>query len=976
VRNRVFWLFALLLAVSARPALAQGGAGGSTGTIQGEVTDASGAILPGVTVTVTGPMLLASQTGTTNAQGIYRFAGLPAGTYKLSFELSGFGKVAHDDVRVGIGFTATVNAKLSVKSMQEEVTVTGESTVIDTAANRVQQNFDKRMLDSLPNARDMWSLLAETPGMQLNRFDVGGSTAGTQTTYMAYGEGGQNRPLIEGINTTEGTSASGFYFDYGSFDEVVVGTAGNSVEMPSGGTITNFIGKSGGNQFSGELYYEYEGNHVQSSNVTADQLARGYANLPKNVIQSLGLDRSQANTLTSYKNFNASIGGPIVKDKLWLWAGYLHFQNVTYQPASGAILDGTPFKTQLDNYTGKMTYQMTPKDKLIGYFQWGVKAQPNRTDSIVSGPQLLNAGATLDQQSPSWVGKLEYNRSFSNRGFFEIRAGQFGYNFKLDGNSEDPRREDTSTLAVSGGGRHWELDRRRSQVHTALTLFEDNKLGGNHQFKVGGEYQHETGRERWGAYYANNVVQLFNNGVASSVRLGLPVDSQNGLDNIGLYLNDNYTRKRVTLNIGVRYDHYNSFLPAQSRPASTFSPQAAQFAEVSSLIAFNHVVPRVGVIFDVTGDGKTVFKANYGRYYFNPGVGLATSLNPNTNQQYTQYAWTDLNGDRLWERGEEGAVQQQFGGPAGIILDPNLKNSYTDEFSTWLQRELPGAVGARIGFVYKMDRNGYQQYNQNRPSSAWTTPATVIDPGADGTTGTGDDRTVNALGLPANIAALPVVNYVYNPPGYDQNYKTLEVGANKRFTKKWSMVGSYAITWFSEFGSNYLGSGNGGNYGSNSDYFFAFANSGGFPITPNGKQDAAVFSQWNFKVHGTFVPAWELHITPIFRMQQGFPYGRVFSATVTGQTQNFYAEDLNAHRMETIKQLDLRLDRTFKVSGRVKLQALFDVYNVFNANTELNIRATTGTFVISETGVRIPNFNTPTTILPPRIARLSGRLSW
>src|SRR5437870_2322074 len=132
----------------------------------------------------------------------------------------------------------------------------GDSTPIDVTTTRVQTNFDKGMLDSLPNARDMWSLLAETPAVTLNRFDVGGSTAGTQTTYIAYGNGGQNRPLIEGINTTEGTSASGFYFDYGSFDEVIVGTAANTAEMPSGGVITNFIGKQGGNRFSGEGYFE------------------------------------------------------------------------------------------------------------------------------------------------------------------------------------------------------------------------------------------------------------------------------------------------------------------------------------------------------------------------------------------------------------------------------------------------------------------------------------------------------------------------------------------------------------------------------------------------------------------------------------------------------------------------------------------------------------------------------------------------
>src|SRR5262245_62213940 len=177
---------------------------------------------------------------------------------------------------------------MAVKQLQEEVTVTGESTVIDTTATRVQTNYDVTQLNALPNARDMWSLLAETPAVTLNRFDVGGSTAGTQTTYVAYGNGGQNRPLIEGINTTEGTAAAGFYFDYGSFDEVIIGAAANSAEMPSGGVLTNFIGKSGGNKLSGEVYYEYEnGDFLQSRNLTQAQLDAGYANIPRSVLQSL-----------------------------------------------------------------------------------------------------------------------------------------------------------------------------------------------------------------------------------------------------------------------------------------------------------------------------------------------------------------------------------------------------------------------------------------------------------------------------------------------------------------------------------------------------------------------------------------------------------------------------------------------------------------------------------------------------------------
>jgi hypothetical protein len=975
----------LLLVVSAASAFAQGGAG-STGSIQGEVVDESGAAVPGVTVTAVSSVLLGTQSATTNAQGVYRFPGLPAGTYKLTFEMPGFGTVVRDEVRIGIGFTATVDTKLSMKSLAEQVTVTGEVPTIDTTATRVQTNFDKNQLDSLPNARDMWSLLAATPAVSLNRFDVGGSTAGTQTTYLAYGNGGQNRPLIEGINTTEGTSASGFYFDYGSFDEVVIGAAGNSAEMPSGGVLTNFIGKSGGNHFSGEVYYEYENKDIQSKNISDDQLGRGFANIPKNVIQQLGLKRDEANTLLAYKNLNASIGGPIIKDKIWFWAGYLRQKNVTYQPASGAILDGTEFLTKLVNWTGKLSYQMTPRDKFIAYLQYGTKFQPFRTDSVVGGPQHLTKDSTLNQESPSWVGKIEYNRTFGDRGFLEIRAGEFGYNFGLVGNGNEPRREDTQTLQVTGGGRDWQLDRRRKQVHGAYTFFVDNKLGGNHQFKVGGEIQHETGRTRWKSYYADNIVQLFNNGPALAVRLGLPVDSWNGLRNYGLFVNDTYSLHKLTLNVGGRYDRYRVFLPEQERAASRFSPTAAHFDAVSNVKTFNHVAPRVGLIYDLQGTGKMVLKVNYGRFYFNPGVNLADALNPNTSDQYTEYAWTDRNGDRLWQAGEEGAIRTRVGGTANVELDPNLRNSRTDELSAWVERQIGAEVAVRAGFVWKMDRDGYFRFNNfQRPYSAYNVPINVRDPGPDGTANTGDDRVVSMLNLDPSVLSLATVNRILNPDGYEANYKNIEVGINKRFSHKWSVVSSFLYTWTDEFTAQYGGGGSFANGGTGTipSLFGGFGTSG-FPLSPNDDMESK-FTTWGFKLHGTAEPAWGLRITPIYRILQGYPYGRVFTVGATSGvngpgvnygTQNLRAEPLTSHRQDMIKQLDLRLEKRFKVTGRARLGLIFDVYNVFNANPELNIRHTTGRLNILETGSNIPAFNTPVTILPPRIARLSARFDW
>ena len=218
--RNIVWALAAVAAL-ASPAFAQGGGASSTGSISGEIKDGQGGVLPGVTVTATSPAQIGTLSAVTNEAG---------------------------------------------------VTVSGQSPVIDTSATRIQTNYDQQMLSSIPNARDMWSLLSTTPSVTLNRVDVGGSTAGTQTTYFAYGYSGQNRPLIEGINTTEGTSAAGFYLDYGSFEELFIGAAGNSAEMNSPGVLTQFVGKSGGNRPSVSLYYDYETEDIQGRNLTADQI--------------------------------------------------------------------------------------------------------------------------------------------------------------------------------------------------------------------------------------------------------------------------------------------------------------------------------------------------------------------------------------------------------------------------------------------------------------------------------------------------------------------------------------------------------------------------------------------------------------------------------------------------------------------------------------------------------------------------------
>ena len=195
--------------------------GATTGAINGKVVDPSDAVLPGVTVTISAPQMQGEQTAVTNADGNYRFPGIPPGTYRVSYELPGFAQVVREGIRVTLGFTATLNVTLQVSTLQETVTVTGVTPVVDVSSTKTSTNYDYKELASIPSARDMWAILAESPAVTMARIDVGGSAAGTQSGYRTYdARGGQNRVMIDGLVTTEGTDAIGVYVDYGAFEEV------------------------------------------------------------------------------------------------------------------------------------------------------------------------------------------------------------------------------------------------------------------------------------------------------------------------------------------------------------------------------------------------------------------------------------------------------------------------------------------------------------------------------------------------------------------------------------------------------------------------------------------------------------------------------------------------------------------------------------------------------------------------------------
>jgi len=943
---RIFTL-ALLTSLSTALAFAQT-TSSTTATVTGTVTDQQSGVLPGVTVSLSGPSMMGVQTQVSDSLGLYRFVSIPPGEYKLVFELAGFATVNREGVRLTPGFTATINTQMGVATLSENVQVTGESPIVDTQSTAINTTFDKETLANLPSARDYWAVLSESPGVKLARIDVGGSAAGTQTGYFVYGTTGQNRPMVEGINSTEATGSFGNYVDYGSFSEISIGSGATSAESPVPGVYTVLISKSGGNRYTGSFYGDYETLDWQAFNIDADQIAAG-------VSGGGGLEPQDTNRLTSYRDLNADVGGFLQRDKLWWYASVRSLDSAvryTNFPVK-------PHETHLGNFTSKVTYQLSQNNKLIGYYQPSTKVQKNRLDRQLLGGTAaihLTDDASFRQDYSPLLWKAEWNSVLSPSTFFEVRTGQFGYSWPDTPNGSGISYEDLNSSIVSGKARARQLNIQRTQVLGSLSVFKDN-LAGNHNFKVGWEWFRETSTPQRFAGSYNDVLHILRSNAPSEVMLFEPAKSENGLYTLGLFAQDTWRlNNRLSVNAGVRFDHYRNFLPEQEHAAGQFTSSPIIFPAVGDVNTWNLVAPRLGLSYALTSDSRTVLKANYGQYWWNPGAALSQEVNPNPETWNRRYVWNDLNGDRVWQPGEEGRLNSSAGGVSSVVLAENLEDTYTQEVAFWLEREVMANFGVRTGAVWRGERQLAMQFNANRPYSAFNVPVTVRDPGVDGALGTADDGgTFAAFNVAADYLALPVVNTYDNVDGASSDYYTWEITATKRMSSRWSGMFSFTHTW---------------SEAQEKDYFGQVFRQDDLPITPNNlintEPDGKVkYTDWSLKLHGTYEGPWGLKISPMLRHQAGQNFGRTFTAVLNYGTVRIPAEPLNTQRQDNVSVFDFRAEKVFRVDAGMTVSPFVDVYNVFNTNAVQNINWGSGA-----------SYLRPTNIVPPRVARIGAKMNW
>jgi hypothetical protein len=764
------------------------------GRITGVVTDNTGAVLPGVSVTAVGPALIQAQTTVTGADGTYRYPALPPGLYTVTFELAGFQTLRREEIRLGLNQTLSVDAQLQLSSLQETVTITGESPTVDVKSTTVGTNFTKELLQDIPNARDVWAAMAQAPGFQMTGYDVGGSHTGTQTGYQTYGVGDQNKTLLEGINVTEGTGGNAGYFDFGSFEEFQLGGSGNMGEQSGLGAFLNLTIKSGGDKFASQVYYDYVGDQTLSNNVpdafrTPGGVDSSGFKAPTIIDPATGqrLGLSRGNPISKQYDFNVNAGGPIKKGKLWYFLSYR--DNNQYKTILG--LPGEEAQSQLLNRTVKVTYQLSRSNQIIGFYNDRSKFQPLRDLSLA-----IPVSAANWQDSKNRPQKYEWTSTLSSRAFLDVQASHWGNYFPLYPTQTKSTsvegvpvgRIDLDTNQQSGASDYYHnRTTLKPQFSGALSYFLD-RLGGSHNFKFGAEFYRE--RRKFLRFQPGNIYyrdRSTSPGLPEVDIYNTPNTSADDSTSTNFYAQDGWSiTRRFTLNAGVRVDRYkigwpeNSFTPEQTayfQPVTT--PQ-------TTVVDLRSVSPRLGFAWDVVGNGKTVWKGFFGRFYFNPSTDITSLENP-VGQAAFRYQFNDLNGNRILDGPQElGNRLTTVGGAGFVKVDRDLQHAYGQEASTHFEQELAPYLSARGSYVHKNTRNGWAEVDLARVN-AYTIPFLFTDIGVDGVRGTSDDQQVALFDRPAG---LPQARTFTNPgsvagvPALEGDYHTVEFALNRRFHEK------------------------------------------------------------------------------------------------------------------------------------------------------------------------------------------------
>ncbi len=984
-------MLAVLAALVALPSLAQ-----AQSAIAGVARDTSGAVLPGVTVEAASPALIEkTRAVTTDGEGRYNIVDLRPGVYSVTFSLEGFSTVRRDGVELPTGFTATINGDMKVGSLEETITVSGQSPVVDTSSAVQQQVLSRAVLDAVPTGRSVPTLGAMLTGARLALPDVGGTSGMQNRDLTVHGSDGRDTTfMVDGmiLNGIEGDGSVQSYFNDLMFEEISYQTSGINAETSAGGVRANMIPKDGGNEFRGTGFFSGGNESFQSDN-TSDARQQGLA---------------AGDSLNKVWDVNLSQGGPIRKDKLWFfssfrdWGVYQYIANSFYRYGDQAG-EQTIDDARITSGMARLTARFGEKHKLAGYLD-RIRKFRGHENSAPAGYAI--AGEATDIRAPKqyYTSEIKYTGTLTSKFLLE---GGFAINNEsydltpLNVDSVPPLeqggRTPTNALFIPkrdvvlqtsfdqyDGGVYYREPIRKTFVGAA------SYVTGSHNIKAGIQYGYGYfWRQR---RMAADLIQLYRTGVPSQVIIyNTPQSSQSDMNaDQGIYVQDSWSIGRFTINPGVRFEHFNSSIGGRSVGAGRFVPERT-FAEVEDVPNWNTVSPRFGIAWDVQGDGKTAVKAGFGKYVRAYSSGFADAYDPNFFTSAT-LSWADLNGDNIAQGGlsynADGSRQtpcvyrtagceidfsnlsSTFGTKPQQTFDPDIKRPFQYQMNASVQREVIPGTSVTFSFKRRDYRNLIWSDNTLVNPSDYTkyTIASPLDA----------SKTVDVYNLAASKAT--AFSAVDSNSDNKRYYNGYDIGFQSRI-KGLNIFGGYsaghtiAVTCQTEDPNNL-------NYCDQSQYdipmYSQFKLNGSYQL-PWKISVAATIQSYNGDArNGAYdgsIPATSM-VDPSLRVTWNMSRADFLAATakagynngagvpLTQSSVNVQLQEPGQKLLGRQNQADIRLKRTFQL-GRLSLEGQADAYNALNTGVVLQRVQTFGS-----------RLDVPSSILQGRLFRLGLQARW
>jgi hypothetical protein len=907
---------AIVAAVLVSAGLASFAAAQGVGAIGGNVSDDSGAALPGVTVSLSNPGVIGGDQSTvTDERGAYQFTRLvPGNNYAVKTALQGFRSAVQERIVVNSDTTTRVDLHLEIGAVEESITVSSQSPLLDTTRTLKQTVMTRETLDVLPSRSDVWAIARTAPAVVMNKYDVGGSEMFSQSFAQIYGSTDNERAYtIDGMDVTW-AGGEGFvisYLDAHMFDEVNLQTASGSAESAKGGLITNMVTRTGSNRFLGSYSFSGGGENTSWDNLSGKTLADLLAAVPLRARLADPNLVPSAKTLGIFDN-SGTISGPIMRDKLWFSMTGSIATLAQYRVGS-YNLDGSRAKDEnlMRNISTKVSWQARRNSQLHVLYNFNNKGQFNRTENTGPITDFIDGDATIHQTINSNIVQTKWTSVLKNNLLFDA-SGSF-----LHGD-EHGRPQDS---VEPGSIPTFDLVRREHTVappnflHRPATrvnvLSSLTFHAGSHDLKAGYQFMYRKASDTW-----TGVISPYAPfGFRRQLRNGLP-DSVNTYnspttfvmyshDHAG-YIQDRWTpTRRLTLNLGLRLESTYAWEPALCQEQTLFI--AAQcFSKIEGVPDMVGLSPRFGAIYDIAGDGKTAIKLTVNRYNQPIGVNYLQSINPVKIVNDTR-TWTDSNRDFVPQLDELGPSTGFNLGTTNRFAE-DLKWPYAVEYSIGAQRSLPYEMVAGVTYINRQRKDEIGSKNLLVPTSSYI-PLTVteVSSGAVVTVYNQD---------PALRGKFDVLYGNYAE--MDTEFNGVDITLNKRLSHRWMMMGSASF-----------GESRGDIYGSTFDL-----------NDPNNSFRRGLIGNdvpFSLKLFGMYQLPYGIQFSGTAQHFTGFPELTTVSVgsntvALTRVTQRVTYEPRGTTRLPGVNLFDISVRKTW-TAGRYSVEPIMDMFNVGNIST-------------------------------------------